>query len=88
MSRQAYLIDTNVIIGLEDNKAVQPAFAAFMKLATKHKVDFYIHEAARDDIARDKDVQRREISLSKLEKFSCINKVRGFNAHVLGDEFG
>lgn len=88
MSRQAYLIDTNVIIGLEDNKAVQPAFAAFIQLATKNKVDVFVHEAAKDDIARDKDASRREISASKLEKFSQLNKVRGFDANTLGEEFG
>jgi rRNA-processing protein FCF1/GNAT superfamily N-acetyltransferase len=88
MSRQAYLIDTNVIIGLEDNKAVQPAFAAFIQLAAKNKVDIFIHEAAKDDIARDKDIERRRISASKLEKFRHINKVRGFDAYALGEEFG
>ncbi len=88
MNKQAYLIDTNVIIGLEDNKAVQPAFAAFIQLATKNKVDVFIHEAAKDDIARDKDIARRQISASKLEKFRHISKVRGFDANSLSEEFG
>ena len=32
MSRQVYLIDTNVIIGLEDNHNVQPALADLSSL--------------------------------------------------------
>jgi predicted nucleic acid-binding protein len=77
MSTQTYLIDTNVIIGLEDHHPVQPAFAALLNITSKHKVDVMVHEAARDDIFRDKDASRRNISLSKLEKFQLIKKVRG-----------
>lgn len=88
MSTQAYLIDTNVIIGLEDHHQVQPAFAALLNLAAKHKVDVLVHEAARDDIQRDKDVSRRNISLSKLGKFQGLQKVRGLEAADLERRFG
>lgn len=33
MTTQLYLIDTNIIIGLEDNHTFQPAYANFSKLA-------------------------------------------------------
>ena len=88
MSTQTYLIDTNVIIGLEDNHTVQPAFAAFHSVAARHGVNIFVHEAARDDIARDKDEARRNISLSKLDKFQTLAKVRGLNADTLKAEFG
>lgn len=88
MSSQTYLIDTNVIIGLEDNHAVKPAFSALLSVAAKHKVDILVHEAARDDIQRDKDVARRTISLSKLDKFQTLRKVRGLTADDLEKEFG
>lgn len=88
MSSQAYLIDTNVIIGLEDHQAVQPAFAALLNLAAKHKVDVLVHEAAKDDILRDRDLPRREISLSKLEKFLTLKKVRGLDPAALEQRFG
>lgn len=64
MSTQTYLIDTNVIIGLEDNHAVQPAFSALLSLAAKHKVGIFVHEAARDDIGRDKNLERKKIRQS------------------------
>lgn len=88
MSTQTYLIDTNVIIGLEDNHTVQPAFAALLSVAAKYKVDVIVHEVARDDIQRDKDLSRRGISLSKLEKFQLLKKVRGLERSELETRFG
>lgn len=88
MSIQTYLIDTNVIIGLEDNRTVQPAFAALLSVASKHKVDVLVHEAARDDIIRDKDDARRAISLSKLGKFQLLKKVRDLKKTDLEQNFG
>jgi len=83
-----YLIDTNVIVGLEDHHTVQPAFAALLSIASKHKVDVLVHEAARDDIQRDKDAHRRKISLSKLEKFQLLKRVRGLEVAELERRFG
>lgn len=88
MSSQTYLIDTNVIIGLEDHHAVQPAFAALLSIAAKHKVDVLVHEAARDDIGRDRNDHRRQVSLSKLDKFQILKKVRGLTAADLERDFG
>jgi rRNA-processing protein FCF1 len=88
MSTQSYLIDTNIIIGLEDNHTVKPAYAKFSQLAAKHKVDVLVHEAARDDINRDKDVARRAISLSKVDKFQILEKVKGVSKDDLQQVFG
>ncbi len=88
MSAQTYLIDTNVIIGLEDDHTVQPPFAALLSLAAKYKVDVLVHEAARDDIRRDSDVRRRDISLSKINKFQILKKVRGLTKTGLEADFG
>src|SRR6266478_4575403 len=88
MSIQTYLIDTNVIIGLEDNQPVRPAFASLLSIAAKHKIDIMVHEAARDDIQRDKDLDRRKISLSKIAKFQILNKVRDLSTANLEKQFG
>lgn len=88
MSAQSFLIDTNVIIGLEDHQAVKPVFASLLSVAAKHKVDVLVHEAARDDIARDKDEVRRAVSLSKLDKFQTLKKVRGLDRNQLERQFG
>ncbi|MYD92537.1 MAG: GNAT family N-acetyltransferase [Chloroflexi bacterium] len=88
MSTQRYLIDTNVIIGLEDNQPVQPAFAELHRIATRHGIGIFVHEAARDDLTRDEDRDRRRISLSKLAKFQTLSKVRGLAKADLEHEFG
>ncbi|MCV0370798.1 GNAT family N-acetyltransferase [Filomicrobium sp.] len=88
MSSQTYLIDTNVIIGLEDNQAVEPAFSSLLSVAAKHKVDVVVHEVAKDDLLRDRDQIRRNISLSKVAKFQILGKVRGLATTDLESEFG
>ncbi len=88
MSTQAYLIDTNIVIGLEGNHAVQPAFAELTAIAARHKIDILVHEAARDDVARDRDAARRDISLSKISKFQILKKVRGLTRQILESHFG
>ncbi len=69
------LIDTNVVIGLEDWKELEPAFARLLTLCSRHGHRLYVHEAALDDLARDSDLARRRITLSKLEKFERLSGV-------------
>ena len=88
MSAPKYLIDTNVIIGLEDWKEVSPELAALTQIAARHGVGVFVHAAARDDIARDPDVARRSVSLSKIAKYPLIAKVRNLSNAQLESEFG
>ena len=88
MNAPTYLIDTNVLIGLEDNKEVTPAFATLIRLAGKHAVKVAVHEAGIKDINRDKKIKRRKVTLSKFEKYDVIKKVRGLTKDELEGEFG
>lgn len=88
MRQQSYLIDTNILIGLEDHRAVEAAYAKFSSLAASHKITIFVHEAARDDIARDKNAERRRISLSKISKYQVLSKQRGLARADLEAEFG
>ena len=88
MSQQSYLIDTNILIGLEDNHTVEAAYSRFYSLALTHKVDIFVHEAAKDDIALDKQVERRQIALSKIEKYRMLKKQRGLAQVDLNAAFG
>lgn len=88
MNIHMYLIDTNVLIGLEDNHPVRPALSEFIRLASKHKLAVYVHEAARDDIKRDKDAKRKSISLSKLRKFQTLSRVKKLSEKALQRQFG
>lgn len=88
MNHQAYLIDTNILIGLEDNHTVEAAYSRFLALAAVHNVAVYVHEAAKDDLARDTDAKRREISLSKIAKYRLLKKQRGLKQPNLETTFG
>lgn len=88
MNSQNYLIDTNVFIGLEDDRLVSGEVANFLALANKHSVGVFIHEAAKEDIARDTNQARRAVSLSKLAKFQTLRKVRGLDEDELSARFG
>lgn len=72
MTGRKLLIDTNVFIGLEDEKEVAPEFATMQQLCAQHGVRVFIHERAADDIGRDRDANRRAISLSKTRKFEQL----------------
>lgn len=88
MTAPSYLIDTNVFIGLEDPREVTADFSSLVLLAQKHGVGVFIHEAALDDIARDRNPARRQVSLSKARKFQVVAKVRGLTAEDLGARYG
>lgn len=64
------LIDTNIIIQLEDNKVVNQNFADFYQFAISNKCEVYYHPLCLRDIRRDKDLNRQEITLSKLKKYT------------------
>jgi hypothetical protein len=44
MSGRKLLIDTNVFIGLEDEREVDPEFATLQQLCAQHSVRIFIHE--------------------------------------------
>lgn len=64
------LIDTNILIHLEDHKVVNDTFAKFYQLAHSNKCDLYYHPACLHDIRKDKDSTRQSITLSKLNKYT------------------
>jgi ribosomal protein S18 acetylase RimI-like enzyme len=82
------LIDTNVFIGLEDQKEVAPEFAELLQLCNQHSIHVFVHEAALADIGRDRDAERRSISLSKVKKFELLKNVRQPARAKLEKKFG
>jgi transposase len=59
------LIDTNVVIGLEDAQPVQASLAELVRLSGEHGIGLFVDGANYDDVARDKDETRRAVTLSK-----------------------
>lgn len=82
------LIDTNVLIGLEDWKATPPSFAKLQSLSSKHGCQLYVHEAALSDIARDSDLERRKTTLSKVDKFLRLSGIQSPGDDELTAKFG
>lgn len=76
------LLDTNIIIPLEDTGRILDApFAELRKLAAEQQHCLYVHPLQIDDINRDKDKKRKNIVLSRLKQYSKIE-----NPPVLYDE--
>lgn len=68
------LIDTNIIIGLEDNKEVGAAYSELSAICSKHGISLRIHESSTEDVQRDNDLARKAITLSKLRKYQVVKK--------------
>jgi hypothetical protein len=69
------LIDTNVVIGLEDAQPVQASLAELVRLSNEHAIGLFVEDANFDDVGRDKDDARRTVILSKLAKFQKLRSV-------------
>lgn len=69
------LLDTNILIQTEDNKQVEVKFAELLKKCQQHSVSLYLHDGTIEDIKRDKDQKRRDITLSKVAKYPLLEKI-------------
>ncbi len=88
MSKKSYLIDTNILIGLEDNHTVESAYTTFYRLTSTYNISVFVHEAAKEDILRDKNSERRAISLSKIKRYRILNKRHGLTKADLAANYG
>lgn len=67
------LIDTNIIIPLEDtSKILDPELAELSRLCKENGHSLYIHPAQKEDIQRDNNEERRNIVLSRIEQYQQI----------------
>jgi ribosomal protein S18 acetylase RimI-like enzyme len=88
MASLKFLIDTNVVIGLEDNHVVKEGFARFLAKCHEHGGRVFVHDASRMDVSRDTDNNRRRITLSKLSKFERLHRISLPPTDQLEGEFG
>jgi hypothetical protein len=63
------LIDTNIFISREDYKEVPSSLSSLLELFEKHLVKVYIHPLSKEDVKRDRNLQRMQISLSKMASY-------------------
>ncbi len=65
-----FLLDTNILIPLEDSNVVLgKSFAGFVRLAMQHGHSLFYHPASKKDIARDVNEERRQRTLERLSKY-------------------
>jgi ribosomal protein S18 acetylase RimI-like enzyme len=83
-----FLVDSNVIIGLEDAQPVAKSFATLSRKCSEYGVRLFVHGAIYDDVQRDRDVARRIVTLSKLDKFEALRGLAPAAEAALLAEFG
>ncbi|WP_233899729.1 PIN domain-containing protein [Tenacibaculum piscium] len=67
------LIDTNILINLEDNQIITETFADFYRIAITSDCKILYHpKAIPIDISRDKNNERKKIIISKLNKYEKL----------------
>jgi len=88
MSVSRLLIDTNVVLGLEDNQPLDAALGELLQLCGRHSLHVLIEAAVSDDINRDKDEKRRSITLSKLKRFERLEGITPPDESKLACKFG
>ena len=88
MDKIFFLIDTNIVIKLEDDQIVNKAFAKFHSLCNENFVVICIHPLSKKDIQNDKDEKRKEKTLSKIEKYKIIENIPIADESTLKNLFG
>lgn len=66
------IVDTNIIISLEENALVAEHLAELVALLQTNGVQILVHPLSVKDIENDKDEERRRIKLSKLKKYGQL----------------
>jgi len=75
--RLRFLLDTNILIPLQDSMLVlAPSLANFVRLAGVGGHQLLYHPASKTDIDRDRDIQRRNRTLARLQQYTKL----GLNA--------
>lgn len=82
------LIDTNIIIGLEDAGEIKERFADLVRKSGENNIKIFVHEASKEDINRDKDKSRRAATLSKIAKFPLLKGVATPDNAALEAKYG
>jgi GNAT superfamily N-acetyltransferase len=74
-SRLRFLLDTNILIPLQDSMLVlEPNLRNFVRLCNKHGHQLLYHPASIDDIREDRDEERRDRTLDRLEQYTLLQR--------------
>lgn len=69
-----FLLDTNILIPLEDSKRIlEPSLANFVRLANAHGHVLLYHPASEEDIREDSNEERRDQTLNRLGQYTRLD---------------
>ncbi|MBC6416120.1 MAG: GNAT family N-acetyltransferase [Bdellovibrionales bacterium] len=89
MADISFLIDTNVFIQLEDNKIISDSFNTFHKVCLQNPaITVYIHPLSKKELEKDKNIERKQTNLSKINKYSMIQEPPIADENQIKDLFG
>ncbi|MBZ2165216.1 PIN domain-containing protein [Methanobacterium spitsbergense] len=66
------LTDTNIFILREDNSVVSENLQNLLRILNKESVTILIHPISKAEIKKDKDKDRKKVSLSKIETYPLL----------------
>ncbi|MEB3288263.1 MAG: hypothetical protein VKJ04_12285 [Vampirovibrionales bacterium] len=66
------LIDTNIFIHLEEGSSLESKLAELDKVHRENNIQLLTHPLVLDDINRDRNEERRERSLSRLQRYPTL----------------
>jgi hypothetical protein len=70
-----FLIDTNIVIGLEDHHQVDVGLTELARKCSTFGVRLFIDSAIDDDVSGDNDLVRQSVTRSKLKRFERLVSV-------------
>jgi GNAT superfamily N-acetyltransferase len=88
MSKSRVLIDTNVLIALEDSGQTNPVAAEFAMRCQKGGITIFLHSATLADFQRDSDKHRQSISASRMGKYPNLAEIPLPDPETLTARFG
>jgi len=81
-----FLIDTNIIIPLEDaNRILDERLSEIRRISSEHNVILKIHPRQIEDINRDTDVSRKENVLSRIKQYPNITEPPSWNKEEISE---
>ena len=66
------LIDTNIFIGRENDHVLSYELQALLKILNSKKIEILIHPKSFEEIKRDSNISRKNITLSKLNTYPIL----------------
>jgi hypothetical protein len=75
MNETKLLIDTNILIALEDPGTIDPVAAEFSRRCQEEGIAIHVHPSTLADFNRDKNSRRQQESISRHAKFPVLDSI-------------